>query len=146
MTEATRIEAPAPARFDPISFLARFAPLIFLIVLMAVFAIAEPTFLTSLNIFNVLRQVSIYGLLAIGMTFVILTAGIDLSVGSLVAFSGVIATSVLKYPFPPVLAFGAALVSGLMIGALSGLFAGIFITKFRITPFIVTLALMTILR
>jgi len=80
------------------------------------------------------------------MTFVILTAGIDLSVGALVAFSGVIATSVLKYPLPPVLAFGAALVSGLMIGALSGLFAGIFITKFRITPFIVTLALMTILR
>src|SRR5258708_5855027 len=96
MTEATRVEAPAPAKFDPISFLARFAPLIFLIVLMTVFAIREPQFLTSLNLFNVLRQVSIYGLLAIGMTFVILTAGIDLSVGSLVAFAGLVAAAVAK--------------------------------------------------
>ena len=52
---------------------------------MAVFAIIEPRFLSPLNLFNVMRQVSIYGLLAIGMTFVILTAGIDLSVGSLLA-------------------------------------------------------------
>ena len=63
---------------------------------MAVFAIAEPRFLTPLNLFNVLRQVSIYGLLAIGMTFVILTAGIDLSVGSLVAFAGLVAAAVAK--------------------------------------------------
>src|ERR1700693_2333312 len=96
MTEATRMEAPAPAKFDLIGFLARFAPLIFLIVLMTVFAVAEPTFLTPLNLFNVLRQVSIYGLLAIGMTFVILTAGIDLSIGSLVAFAGLVAAAIAK--------------------------------------------------
>ena len=64
-------------------FVARFAPTIFLIVLMALFAIVEPRFLSSINLFNVMRQVSITGLLAIGMTFVILTAGIDLSIGSL---------------------------------------------------------------
>ena len=76
--------APSGAGRDrPFGFLARFAPLIFLLVLMAVFAIVEPRFLTPLNLFNVMRQVSIVGLLAIGMTFVILTAGIDLSVGSL---------------------------------------------------------------
>ena len=96
MTEATRVEAASPAKTDLIGFLARFAPLIFLIVLMAGFAIAEPRFLTPLNLFNVLRQVSIYGLLAVGMTFVILTAGIDLSIGSLVAFAGLVAAAVAK--------------------------------------------------
>ena len=80
----------------PSRFLARFAPLIFLLVLMAVFAIMEPRFLSSINLFNVMRQVSITGLLAIGMTFVILTAGIDLSVGSLLAFAGLVAAAVAK--------------------------------------------------
>ena len=53
--------------FDGFSFLARFAPLIFLLVLMAVFAILEPRFVSSINLFNVMRQVSIVGLLAIGI-------------------------------------------------------------------------------
>jgi ribose/xylose/arabinose/galactoside ABC-type transport system permease subunit len=82
--------------FDAFSFLARFAPLIFLLLLMAIFAIMEPRFLSSINLFNVMRQVSITGLLAIGMTFVILTAGIDLSVGSLLAFAGLVAAAVAK--------------------------------------------------
>ena len=56
----------------------------------------EPRFLSSINLFNVMRQVSITGLLAIGMTFVILTAGIDLSVGSLLAFAGLVAAAVAK--------------------------------------------------
>ncbi len=68
--------------------LGRFAPVIFLLVLMLVFALLEPRFLHPLNLFNVMRQISITGLLAIGMTFVILTAGIDLSVGSLLALCG----------------------------------------------------------
>ena len=96
MTESVQSEAQAPAKPDIIGFLARFAPLIFLIVLMAGFAIGEPRFLTPLNLFNILRQVSIYGLLAVGMTFVILTAGIDLSIGSLVAFAGLVAAAVSK--------------------------------------------------
>src|SRR5512135_2056860 len=82
--------------FDAFGFIARFAPLIFLLVLMAVFATLEPRFLSSVNLFNVMRQVSITGLLAIGMTFVILTAGIDLSVGSLLAFAGLVAAAVAK--------------------------------------------------
>ena len=68
---------------DLFGLLARFAPLIFLVVLMAVFAVMEPRFLSALNLFNIMRQVSITGLLAVGMTFIILTAGIDLSIGSL---------------------------------------------------------------
>src|SRR6201997_5929426 len=96
MTKNPHSDGQAPVKTDIIGFLARFAPLIFLILLMAGFAIAEPRFLTPLNLFNILRQVSIYGLLAIGMTFVILTGGIDLSVGSLVAFAGLVAAAVAK--------------------------------------------------
>jgi ribose/xylose/arabinose/galactoside ABC-type transport system permease subunit len=80
------------------------------------------------------------------MTFVILTAGIDLSVGAVVAFTGVITTSVLKMQAPLPVAFTLGLAAGLVVGALSGAVAGIFITRFNITPFIVTLALMTIWR
>ena len=87
---------PDRGGFDLFGFLARFAPLIFLVVLMAGFAIAEPRFLSTVNLLNVLRQVSIYGLLAIGMTFVILTAGIDLSIGSMLAFCGLAAAIVAK--------------------------------------------------
>ena len=84
------------AAFDLFGLLAKFAPLIFLLVLMAVFAVVDPRFLKPLNLFNVMRQVSIYGLLAIGMTFVILTRGIDLSVGSVVALAGLGAAMVAK--------------------------------------------------
>ena len=63
---------------------------------MLLFAIIEPRFLSQINLFNVMRQVSITGLLAVGMTFVILTAGIDLSVGSLLAFAGLVAAAVAK--------------------------------------------------
>ena len=96
MTEAKTAEIGEPKTFDLFDFLARFAPMIFLIVLMALFAAAEPRFLSSINLFNVMRQVSITGLLALSMTFVILTAGIDLSVGSLLAFAGLVAAAVAK--------------------------------------------------
>src|ERR1700684_1070956 len=82
--------------WDFFGFVAKFAPLIFLIALMILFALLQPRFLSSINLFNVMRQVSITGLLAIGMTFVILTAGIDLSIGSLVAFAGLVAAAVAK--------------------------------------------------
>ena len=86
--------------FDVIDFLARHAPVIFLILLMGVFTILEPRFISPLNLFNVMRQISITGLLAIGMTFVILTAGIDLSVGSLLAFAGLVGAAVAKGDSP----------------------------------------------
>jgi len=157
MTEATRIEAPAPAKFDLISFLARFAPLIFLIVLMTVFAVAEPTFLTSLNLFNVLHQVSIYGLLAIGMTFVILTAGIDLSIGSLVAFGGLVAAAVAKGGISnrfsvgegqDVLGYGwgLAVLAAIAVGILGGFLQGMSITRLKVPPFVVTLGGMSAFR
>lgn len=112
----------------------------------AVFAVLSPYFFTAENILNVSLQTSITAIIAAGMTFVILTGGIDLSVGALVAFSGVVATSVLKADLPLALLFPLAMLAGVAVGSLSGLVAGLFVTKFRITPFIVTLALMTVWR
>ena len=84
-TRARRRPAPAPrgaAGIDTIDLLGRFAPLIFLLALVVDSLVLEPGFRTERNIFNVLRQISFIGIIAVGMTFVILTAGIDLSVGS----------------------------------------------------------------
>jgi len=110
------------------------------------FAVLSPYFLTADNLLNVSLQTSISAIIAIGMTFVILTAGIDLSVGSLVALAGIVTTATLKVGLPPGLSLPLAMLTGLLAGGCSGMFAGFLITKFRITPFIVTLALMTIWR
>src|SRR5690348_291527 len=110
------------------------------------FALLSPYFFTADNILNVTLQTSITAIIAAGMTFVILTGGIDLSVGALVAFTGVVTTSCLKSGLPEGILFPAAALAGIGAGAVSGLLAGLFVTKFRITPFIVTLALMTVWR
>jgi inositol transport system permease protein len=141
--------------FDAFSFLARFAPLIFLLVLMAVFATLEPRFLSSVNLFNVMRQVSITGLLAIGMTFVILTAGIDLSVGSLLAFAGLVAAAVAKGGMQDRFTVGddtigygwpLAALAAIAVGLLGGLLQGVAITKLKVPAFVVTLGGMSVFR
>ncbi len=157
MTEAKAVEAAAPARTDLVGFIARFAPLIFLIVLMAGFAIGEPRFLSPFNLFNVMRQVSVYGLLAVGMTFVILTAGIDLSIGSLLAFAGLVAAAVDKGGISNRFSVGAgqdALGYGWPLAALAAVVAGVAggwlqgqaITRFKVPPFVVTLGGMSVFR
>ncbi len=110
------------------------------------FAVLSPYFLTAENLLNVTLQTSITAIIAVGMTFVILTAGIDLSVGSVVAFAGVLTTTVLRLDLSPALAYPLAIGGGVLFGAFTGGTAGVFVTRFRITPFIVTLALMTIWR
>lgn len=150
--------AGVEARKGPNVFkiLMRFGPLMFLIALMAVFALLNPNFLTPANLFNVMRQISITGLIALGMTFVILTAGIDLSVGSLVAFSGMVAAIVAKGGAANTLSLGAAsgagygwfaaLVAALAVGTLAGGVQGFAITRLRVPPFVVTLGGLTIFR
>jgi len=110
------------------------------------FALLSPYFFTPDNLLNVSLQASITAIIAAGMTFVILTGGIDLSVGSLVAFAGIVSTTVLKTGLPPAAGFAAAILAGVAVGSLSGAFAGFCITRFNIAPFIVTLATMTIWR
>lgn len=117
-----------------------------LIAELVVFSLISPYFFTPDNLLNVSLQSSITAIIAAGMTFVIITGGIDLSVGSLVALVGVIAASALKVPLPFGWAFLLALAAGLATGAASGAAAGAIITRFRIMPFIVTLAFMTMYR
>jgi ribose transport system permease protein len=117
-----------------------------LVVECAVLAQLSPHFFTAANLLNVSLQVSITAVIAAGMTFVILTGGIDLSVGSLVAFAGIATTATMKYLGGGGLSLPLAVLAGLLVGALSGLLAGVLVTRFRIAPFVVTLALMTIWR
>lgn len=134
----------------------RFAPLIFLLAMMIVFALLEPRFLDPTNLFNVMRQISITGLIALGMTFVILTAGIDLSVGSVLAFAGIIAASVAKgssgntLSLDPDEATGygwyAAMATAMAIGTACGFLQGLGITRLKVPPFVVTLGGLSIFR
>ena len=113
---------------------------VFIVVMVVAMAIVSPVFLTSGNIINILRQVSLNGILAVGLTFVILTGGIDLSVGSLVAVTGVVVGSMLINGSS---AFVAAAV-GILISVLFGVFNGAMIAYCSLPPFIATLAGQTI--
>jgi ribose/xylose/arabinose/galactoside ABC-type transport system permease subunit len=143
---------PAPSRnanATLIGTLSRYAPAICLVILMIVFAFLTPAFLTPLNLFNVMRQISIEGLIAIGMTFVILTAGIDLSVGSLLACAGLVAAMVAKgstassFSLSGEAAQGygwfAAMMAAILVGLGGGALQGLAITKLKVPPFVVTL-------
>ncbi|MGF6990721.1 ribose/xylose/arabinose/galactoside ABC-type transport system permease subunit [Lachnospiraceae bacterium PF1-21] len=126
------------------NFISKYGILIAFLMLFAVMGILRPsTFLTVGNQLNILRQVSINGIMAIGMTFVIITGGTDLSVGSMLAFASIVACSFAhpnEYPvFVPIIV-------ALLIGALLGLFNGIVIAKGKVAPFIATLGTMTIAR
>ena len=114
--------------------------LIFLIMLM-VSAIVSDVFFTASNLFNLIRQVTPVGIISMGMLLVILTGGIDLSVGSVVAMSGVLC-ALFTQTMPLPLAISAALLSGLLVGSLSGYLVSIH----KMAPFIATLALMSIVR
>lgn len=122
------------------------APLIALIVLFVISSIASPYFLSTRNILNILRQASYTGIIALGMTFVIITGGIDLSVGSMTAFVGGITIMVLNALGGGYLAVLVSILVALGIGTLAGSLNGFLVTKGRIAPFIVTLATMSIFR
>lgn len=116
--------------------------ILILVVLILALWIANPKFLSLVNITNLLRQTAIIGVLAIGMTFVILSGGIDLSVGSVLAFSSVVASKLMVSGMPIWLAITLALLSGALIGAIMGLL----IHYGKVPAFIATLGGMTIVR
>ncbi|WP_186431604.1 ABC transporter permease [Clostridium sp. BSD9I1] len=128
---------------DVKSTLLKFKSLLGLIVLCVIISIAAPRFLNINNILNVLTQVSVNAILAIGMSFVILTGGIDLSVGSTLALVGAIAATFAKSSNGGIL---VPLLIAIVLGAIIGLFNGIFVSKGKMQAFIVTLASMTIFR
>ncbi|AOY00222.1 ribose ABC transporter permease [Jeongeupia sp. USM3] len=122
--------------------LQKLGPLIALVIMAIILAIMSPDFLTVGNLLNVLRQVSINALIAFGMTFVILLAGIDLSVGSVLALSAALMAGLMGGGMNPV----AATIVALAAGAAMGLVNGVIVTKGKVAPFIATLGTMTLYR
>lgn len=113
-----------------------------LVILFLFFSLISSSFLTINNMLNLLRQISINGLIAIGMTMVITTGGIDLSVGAILGLSGMITALLITSGVPPVI----AILICLIIGGFLGLINGYLISRFKLQAFIVTLATMTIYR
>ena len=133
--------------------LTRFQSLIALILMIVILSILSDKFLTPDNGWNVMRQISVNICLSVGMTLVILTGGIDLSVGSVLALSGAVAAGLLKNGIQIEslnlyigFTFLGAVLAGLLVGALLGSFNGLTITRFGVPPFVATLAMLTIAR
>lgn len=124
-------------------YLSKYGIFIAFVVICIMLSVATPYFFTTQNIIIVLRQVSINGILAIGVTFVIIAGGIDLSLGSVLALTGVVAAS-FAHPgtYPLVVPVILGILTGVIIGAINGLT----ITLGKVAPFIVTLGMMTIAR
>lgn len=133
--------------------LARSQSLIALVIMIVAMSLLSDSFLTPDNGWNILRQISVNLCLSIGMTLIILSGGIDLSVGAILAFSGAVAAGVLKNgigipAFDTLLQFTltGAIFCGIGVGLLLGWFNGFVITRFKLPPFVATLGMMSIAR
>lgn len=133
--------------------LARFQSLIALFVLCVVISLLSDKFLTASNAWNVMRQISVNICISTGMTLVVLTAGIDLSVGSVLALSGAVTAGLMRngIEVPSANLFiGFTLLGGILagitVGTLLGFFNGWTITRFKVPPFVATLAILTVAR
>ena len=133
--------------------LVKFQSLIALVLLCVGISLMSDKFLTVDNTWNVMRQISVNICISVGMTMVILIAGIDLSVGSILALTGAIAAGLLKsgiqlHSANLYIGFTilGCILAGLIVGSLMGLFNGWTITKFKVPPFVATLAMLTIAR
>ncbi len=122
--------------------LQRLLPFFSLIALFVILSIASPYFLTATNLSSVVRQTAVINIMALGMTLVIVSGGIDLSVGSILAFAGVMGTLTMVSNGSVLL----GIASGVFFGLLWGLANGIMITSLQIPPFIVTLGTLGIVR
>jgi len=132
-------------RIGKIDF-SKYGPLIALIVLFIISAIASPYFLKPRNLLNILRQVSYTGIIALGMTFVIISGGIDLSVGSMIALVGGIVILILNYFGGGLMAIIIAIILGILVGSGFGAINGLIVTKGKVAPFVATLGTMAIFR
>lgn len=124
------------------TIISKMGPLIALLILVVVITVLNPNFISVNNLLNLLRQVSINGLIAFGMTFVIMTGGIDLSVGSVLALSSAFTASLMVSGLNEYIAILIGLLSGVLLGGLNG----VLISKGNLAPFIATLATMTVYR
>lgn len=140
MMTTTPSHTPTAPRFK--AWLIEQKSLIALLVLILVVSFLSPNFFTADNLLNILRQTSVNAIIAVGMTLVILTAGIDLSVGSILALTSAFAAAMVGADLPVIIAIPAALLAGAALGGVSGAI----IAKGKVQAFIATLVTMTALR
>lgn len=133
---------PSLPKIDRRSILQRYGLMLIFFILAGVIALLSERFLTVNNLLNILRQASINGIVSVGMTLVILTGGIDLSVGSILALSAVISADLMTRGVPVFWSVLTALAVGAGLGAINGLV----ITRGKIPPFIATLGMLTVAR
>ncbi|WP_219410061.1 ribose ABC transporter permease [Proteus terrae] len=133
---------PASKRWFSKAWLLEQKSLIALLILIVVVSTLSPNFFTLNNIFNILQQTSVNAIMAVGMTLVILTSGIDLSVGSLLALTGAVAASMVGADVNALVAVVGALALGAAIGGVTG----IIVAKGKVQAFIATLVMMLLLR
>lgn len=124
------------------NFLIQQKSLIALIILIAGVSTLNENFFTLHNIFNILQQTSVNAIIAVGMTLVILTSGIDLSVGAVFALTGAVAASIVGHDINPFV----AILAGLCLGSILGMTSGLIVAKGKLQAFIATLVMMLILR
>ncbi|CDG88660.1 ribose ABC transporter permease [Xenorhabdus bovienii] len=134
--------APTSRRWLTKAWLMEQKSLIALLILIVVVSFLSPNFFTLNNLFNILQQTSVNAIMAVGMTLVILTSGIDLSVGSLLALTGAVAASMVSTGVNALVAVVAALALGAAIGACTG----VIVAKGKVQAFIATLVMMLLLR
>jgi inositol transport system permease protein len=134
-------------------FFRKYAIVLIFLALFVFMSILSPSFLAPRNLLNVVRQISVIGLLGIGVTMAIIATGIDLSSGSVLALAAVVAASLAQAPdwaaakYPGLnLPLFVPLLAGMAIGAACGFVNGSLIARFRIPPFIATLGMMTVAR
>ncbi|MDD3170080.1 MAG: ABC transporter permease [Eubacteriales bacterium] len=154
MDQAERSKAADNKKTRVKALLQKYGIILVLVFLIVIISIVEPKFLSSTNIFNVLTQSSIFGIMALGMTLVIISKGIDISVGSVLALSGVVAASLaqvgkattLYYPSISDMPVIIPIIAALLVGSLMGSINGGLIAFTGIPAFIATLGMMTIAR
>ena len=150
-TGVTEARSVNRERFN--GFIRKYAIVFILLAMLIAMTFLSEAFLTWRNLLNIVRQISVVGLIAIGVTMVIITGGIDLSSGSVLALAAVVATSLaqrldwadIKFPGLDVPII-VPVVAALAVGALCGLVNGSLIANFKIPPFIATLGMMTVAR
>jgi ribose transport system permease protein len=122
--------------------LKRLLPFLFLIALFAFLSLASPYFLTGTNLSSVIRQTAVINIMALGMTLIIISGGIDLSVGAILAMGGLLGTMTMAAGYP----ISAGILAGILTGMFWGLVNGLLITRLKVNPFIVTLGTLGIVR
>ena len=140
-------DAEKPRRFAALAGVRRlgqqFGILVALVLIGTILTVATPAFLTTANLINVARQISLNGILAVGVTFVLLTGGVDLSLGSVVALAGVLAAG---FAHPGDYPVAVPIAIGILAGTTCGAANGFLVARGGVAPFIVTLGMMTVAR